>query len=82
MYRKGQDVCSHMLKGDVRTLTEDEVVLNTNLNLTESMFCVTYLVQHHVRRASYRDSHDRWMRQNVVRGIRQHTTCQKEPCHA
>jgi hypothetical protein len=49
-YRKGQDdipsACSHMLEGDVRTLMEDEVVLNTNLNLnlTENTFCGTHQV--------------------------------------
>jgi hypothetical protein len=75
-YQKGQDdtlsVCSHMMKGDMKSLIEDEVVLYTNLNLIENTLDGTHVVRRHGRRASYRDSHDRWMRQNVVRGIRQH----------
>jgi hypothetical protein len=56
-YQKEQDntpsACSNMLEGDARALTEDEDVLNTNLNLTESTFCGTHQLQQHRRRASY-----------------------------
>jgi hypothetical protein len=69
-YQKGQDdtpsACSHMLEGDIGTLAEDGVVLNTNLNLTKSTFYGTHQVWQHGRRASYRDSHTGWTRQNVV----------------
>jgi hypothetical protein len=65
--------CSRMLEGDARALTEEEVVLNTNLNLTESMFYGTHQVRQCRRRASYRDSHAGQTRQNVVPRVRQHT---------
>jgi hypothetical protein len=63
MFRKGQDdtlaVCSHILKGDIRTLIENDVTLYTNLIVTENTFCVTHPVRRHGRSASYRDSHNR-----------------------
>jgi hypothetical protein len=34
-------VCLRMLEGDARVMTEDEVVLNTTLNPTESLLCGT-----------------------------------------
>jgi hypothetical protein len=50
-----------MLECDTRELTEDEAILNMNLNLTESTFYGAHLVQWHGHRASYMDLHDRWM---------------------
>jgi hypothetical protein len=40
-----QSACSHMLEGDVRTLTEDEAVLNTNLNVTKRTLRETHQVR-------------------------------------
>jgi hypothetical protein len=45
---------------DARELTEDEVILNKNLNLIESTFCGTHLVWWYGHRASYMILHDRW----------------------
>jgi hypothetical protein len=46
-----------MLEGDARALTEYEAILNTNLNLTESMLYGTHQVKQRRPRASYRGSH-------------------------
>jgi hypothetical protein len=49
MFRKGQDdtlgACSHILKGDIRTLIENDVALYTNLIITENTFCGTHPVR-------------------------------------
>jgi hypothetical protein len=64
-YQEGHDgkpcVCSNMLKGDARELTKDEVVLDTNLNLTGSTFCGTHPVRWHGHRVNYRVLKGRWM---------------------
>jgi hypothetical protein len=76
MYQEGQDDTPSPLH-DVRELTEDEAILNTNFNFTESMFYGTNLARRHGHRASYRVLHDRWMEYSATRGIRKHTTYQK-----
>jgi hypothetical protein len=49
MFRKGQDdtlgACSHILKGDIRTLIENDVALYTNLIITENTFRGTHPVR-------------------------------------
>jgi hypothetical protein len=51
-----------MLEGGARALTEDEVILYMNLNLTVSAFFGTHQVRKHRRRASYNDSYAGWIR--------------------
>lgn len=59
---------------------EDEALLNTNVNLPESTFYETHQVWQHGHRASYRNAHAGWMRQNIVPSVQQHMTCQNESC--
>jgi hypothetical protein len=58
--------CPCMLEGYERAMMKYEVVLNTTLNLTMSMLCVTHQVRLCCHRTSYMDSYAERMRQDTT----------------
>jgi hypothetical protein len=62
-----------MLEDDVRGMTEDEVVLNTTLNLTMSPHCGTRQVPQRRHQTGYKDPYGEKTGRSAVLGVRRRT---------